>query len=226
MTGIIALAGGNEFRPDCRKMDERLLSLAGKRSPRVVILPTAAVRGSPRMAAANGVQHFAALGAEASAAMIVTAAEANDPHLIEPVHTADMVYLAGGDPGYLLGVLSNSLLWTVMCEVYQHGGILAGSSAGAMVLSAKMRVWNTGAWVDGLGLAALAILVHHNQLDTSLPQALASSDSPSLPLLGIAESTACFSSDGQSWEVAGIGQVSRYTPAQADSFQHGQVFML
>ena len=39
MTGLIALIGGNEFRPDCEPMDRALLARLAA-VPIVVILPT------------------------------------------------------------------------------------------------------------------------------------------------------------------------------------------
>jgi cyanophycinase len=220
--GILALAGGNEFRDNCIPMDERLLALL-PRHARVVIIPAAAVRGSPRMAAENGVRHFKRLGADAAPAMVVTRAQADDPRLIQPVETADMVYLAGGDPGYLLDVLRGSALWRMMWGVYQRGGMLAGSSAGAMVLSARMRTWNVGDWVDGLKVAPLAVLVHHIGMDHEsahhLREALRKTG-PALPIVGIAEATACVHVEGQTWEVAGVGGVTvypAYPAASADS---------
>ena len=106
--GTIALAGGNEFRENCVSMDQRLLSLIPHASPRVAILPTAAVRGSPRAAASNGVRYFNELGASAYPVMIITRDEANDPAQVKVLDDADVIYLAGGDPGYLLDVLRES----------------------------------------------------------------------------------------------------------------------
>lgn len=232
--GMLALAGGNEFRDNCQRMDERLLALLPTPA-RVVIIPTAAVRGNPHMAAENGVRHFAALGAMTTAAMVTTPADADNPALVRPLGVADMVYMAGGDPGYLLDVLrgkdgQGSLLWREMLAVYERGGMLAGSSAGAMVLSAKMRTWNVGEWTSGQGLASLAVLVHHNNPDAAGTKKLHASLMPSMPIVGIAEATACLSVDPQhlAWEVAGIGSISVYptglTPPQR--YDHGASFSL
>ena len=64
MAVLIALIGGNEFRPNCEPMDRALLArLAAE--PIVVILPTAAAHENPRLAADNGVRYFRRLGAQA-----------------------------------------------------------------------------------------------------------------------------------------------------------------
>ena len=48
MPGKIILAGGNEMRPGCEEMDERVLRDAGGSTARVVFLPTAVARHDPR----------------------------------------------------------------------------------------------------------------------------------------------------------------------------------
>ncbi len=223
--GFIALAGGNEFRESCKLMDRRLLSLVTRQPAHVVILPTAAVQGSPRMAAENGVRHFKALGAEASSAMIITRTDANDPAKVEALADADILYIAGGDPGYLLDVLRGSALLQAIEDLYRRGGVIAGSSAGAMVLVAKMRAWNKGDWVPGLALVpTVGVLVHHEGPDSGAgPEDPAD---PATPILGIAEATMCFSSDGKAWEVAGSGEVTVYDEHSARRYGHGQQFHL
>jgi cyanophycinase len=215
-------------------MDERLLALLPT-AARVVIIPTAAVRGSPHMTADNGVRHFAALGAMTTAAMVITPADADDAVLVAPLAVADMVYLAGGDPGYLLDVLrgrdgQGSLLWREMLAVYTRGGMLAGSSAGAMVLSAKMRTWNVGEWTAGQSLAPFAVLVHHNGPDDTGAETLHAALTPPMPIVGIAEATACISVDArhQAWEVAGVWRVTIYPPALTppQRYDHGSTFSL
>jgi cyanophycinase-like exopeptidase len=112
MTGWLALVGGAEFRPGCDEADRTLMDAVGGAGARVAILPTAAaVEGSPRMAAANGVRHFNRLGAHAEGVMIVDAATANEPSLAAQLAEAQLVYMAGGDPGHLLRSLSDSLAW-------------------------------------------------------------------------------------------------------------------
>ena len=72
MAGLIALIGGNEFRPDCEPMDRALLARLPA-GPKVVIVPTAAAHENPRLAADNCVRYFRRLGAQAGAASETTA---------------------------------------------------------------------------------------------------------------------------------------------------------
>src|SRR5271166_3242029 len=165
-TGRIGLAGGNEFRSNCVTMDKMLLVQLKRsmdRPPRVVIIPTAAIKGNPKMAADNGVRHFTALGAAASAALVVTRADADSTRYADQIKEADMVYLAGGDPPYLRDTLRGSSVWAAIRAVYERGGIVAGSSAGAMVLAAKMRAYGmSGDWIEALNVVPnIVVFPHH-----------------------------------------------------------------
>ena len=139
MLGPIALVGGDEFRPGCRVMDRGLLELAASEQPSVLVVPTAAIEGRPDLAAANGVAHFSSLGARALKLMVLNAEDANVPELAVALEGFSHVYFSGGSPDYLLGVLKGSLLLERVLEWRGEGGVLAGSSAGAMVMGEFMR---------------------------------------------------------------------------------------
>ena len=149
MTGRIALVGGDEFLPSCRQMDNELIEATGLVSPRVLIVPTAAATERPELAARHGVQQFEALGADALPLMVVSREDANNDDLTAQVDRAEIVYLTGGNPAHLLDVLRGSLLLRRLEEGLARGMILAGSSAGAMVMgetdalpAVGRRAWN------------------------------------------------------------------------------------
>jgi cyanophycinase len=215
--------GGNEFRPDCEPMDREILAGIGP-NPRVVILPTAAARENPDLAAENGVRHFNRLGARAEAAMVVDSATARDGKWLGLIQNADLIYLAGGDPVYLLETLRNSAAWQAALEVWKGGRTLAGSSAGAMIFGGQM--WAPGkGWHEGLGLLpGYAIIPHHARLAklwnaermrSSLPQGVT--------LLGIDEATALF---GPPWKVIGPGKVAVYKSDSPEFFTLGELVEL
>jgi cyanophycinase len=223
MPGPIALIGGNEFRPDCEPMDRALLAKIGG-VPGVVILPTAAARENPLLAAENGVRHFKRMGAQAQAAMVVDRATAREAQWISLVQKADLIYFAGGNPDYLRETLRGSPVWGAVVEGWKKGRMLAGSSAGAMICGGKM--WAPGkGWAEGLGLLpALAILPHHGRLATlwdaermriSLPD--------EVTLVGIDEATALL---GPPWEVIGPGEVTVYRGEKPEKFTDGQLVSL
>ena len=219
MPGLIALVGGNEFRPECEAMDRSLLARIGT-DPRVIILPTAAARENPGLAAENGIRHFKRLGARAEAAMVVDSATAQDGKGLALIQNADLVYFTGGDPVYLLETLRNSAAWEAAGGVWENGRVLAGSSAGAMVLGGRM--WAPGqGWREGLGLLPrLAVIPHHARLaEVWKAKDMLASLPEEVTLLGIDEATALV---GPPWETVGMGKVVIYGPDKKTIYTQGQ----
>jgi cyanophycinase len=226
MTGWIALVGGNEFLSDCESMDRALLTHLGKR-PKVAILPTAA-KENPLMAAENGVRYFQKLGAEATEVMIWDRKGAQNPALISKLEDADLLYFAGGDPNYLLEALKCSPAWEAVVNLWQRGRMIAGSSAGAMIMGEKM--WTPdGGWREGLGLTpGIAVVPHHATLGARWDVYKMRASLPaSVNLVGIDEAT---SLAGPPWRVLGIGRVTLYTATPSSPspsvFVHGQEVVL
>ena len=226
MSGSIALAGGDEFRSGCRGMDTALLELSGSDSPSVLVIPTAAAaEGRPDLAAANGVSYFKSLGARALPLMVVNAEEANVPELAVALEGFSHVYFSGGSPEFLLGVLKGSLLLEQVLEWRGEGGILAGSSAGAMVMGEYMRSPRSGRWVEGLGVCpGVGVLPHHEERD---PGEVSASLEGTLPegvnVLGIDAQSGCLFSDG-GWEVLGEGNVTLYREGRWSRYGPGERF--
>ena len=200
-------------------MDRALLARLGK-SPKVVILPTAAARENPSLAAENGVRYFHQLGVPAEAAMIIDAETAKQPSLAVPVKNADLIYFTGGDPVYLLETMRDSLAWKAAQKALQRGRILAGSSAGAMILAEQM--WAPGdGWRAGLGLVPqIAVIPHHARLASRWNAARMRGSLPKgVILVGIDEATALA---GPPWQVLGPGEVAVYDGEHPSIFKDGQ----
>ncbi len=226
MNGKLALVGGAEFQKPCDEMDRALLALPGKPEPRLGVLPTAAARENPGKAAENGVRHFRRLGARAEPVLIVTRADAQTGRLAAPLEDLDMVYLTGGDPVYLLETLRGTLTWKALLRIAARGGVLAGSSAGAMVLGA--RCWAPGeGWREGLGAApALAVVPHHATLAARWNVAeMQRTLPPGVTLIGLDECTGLVGA-GADWEAAGAGTVTVYRPGGPEIYEAGQAVRL
>ena len=161
--GRIALVGGDEFRAGCEPMDEAILAATGKSDPVTLIIPTAAAFERPDLAAQNGVRHFTSLGADAHPLMALDRKDAMDAGLASEIDSADLVYLTGGNPARLLETLSESALIDGIAAALERGAVLAGSSAGAMVMGSWMRFRE---WRRALGIAeGIATLPHHERAD-------------------------------------------------------------
>ena len=191
-------------------MDLEIMRASGQEPARVLIIPTAAVTG-PAKAANDGVTHFGGLGAEAARLMVLDESQANDADFIQPSGNAGVVYFTGGSPEHLLASLRDSLLLQSILEAMAGGTVLAGSSAGAMIMGSLMRRPGGGAWVDALGIVpGTAVLPHHennNPADTA--QQLGSQVPAGLTVLGIDARTGCLGRPGN-WRVVGSGKVTVY----------------
>tara|TARA_B100001750_G_C15503338_1_gene598703 strand:- start:727 stop:1413 length:687 start_codon:yes stop_codon:yes gene_type:complete len=221
LNGTIALAGGDEFSPHSVSMDTSLMNWPLERPFKLLIVPSAAVE-RPEKAALNGIKYFGQLGVAASPLMITSNAMANDKVLCRPILDASHLFFTGGDPGHLLGVLSNSIMVDYMFQFLIQGGVLIGSSAGAMVLGEWIRNPTSGHWNKGLGFVkGIGIIPHHEKLN---PAMVHKNLSPFIQtdrnVWGIDIGTCCIGSQGN-WIVQGQGMVTVYTVNGWASFSDG-----
>ncbi len=209
MPGLIALIGGYEFRANCREMDRALLARLGT-SAHILVVPTAAAFESPRQAANNGVQHLTRLGARPDPLYILNREDAASNDYAAMVDKAQGVYFTGGDPVHVLETMRGSKVWGAVVGLYERGGLIAGSSAGAMAFGGK--TWAPGeGWRDGLGLAPrVAVVPHHATVAHrwNAPQMAATLPSD-VTLVGVDEATALLLPDNL---VLGEGEATVYTP--------------
>ena len=155
-TGTVALIGGGEFTPACT-IDRRLLERAA--TDRVLVLPTAAAYEHPQRLVAAAATWFDDLGARAEGLDVLARPDALSPENIEAVRTSRFTYLVGGSPMHLRSVLKDTPMWDAIVESVDAGGVVAGSSAGAMVLTDPMVDPRGGAFTLGLGLVSgLAVI--------------------------------------------------------------------
>ena len=170
MPGPVALVGAGEFLPAMAEFDAGLLAASGRARPRVAILPTASYPDGEEVFtrwATMGVSHFGGLGAEVEPVLVRDRAGADDPAAAQAVGEADLIYLSGGKPSYLMGVLDGSAVGRALAEAHARGAVLAGCSAGAMVLAGhafdfRVRIapWPLR-WRHGLGFVEGASVVPH-----------------------------------------------------------------
>ena len=219
----IALAGGEEFRAGCEPMDLEIIRRCDIQSPKVLIIPTAADT-APNRAAKNGVDYFTRLGADSFDLMILNKSDANDNELVQGIHEADIIYFTGGNPDHLLDSLNGTILLRSIMSKVKNGAILAGSSAGAMVMGSLMRRPKLGQWITGLSIAEnIAVLPHHEKSDPeSTSEELTSKVSPEITVFGIDARTACISTP-EGWVIAGAGNVTAYKAGQWKIYSSGEL---
>jgi cyanophycinase len=146
-TAGAAVAIGGALRYDNAAVWSRLVELAGGRGARFVVLATAA--GNPASAGARSVAALEAHGAVAEALPVSprlegsdVAAAVRDPELIAKVRAARGVFFTGGAQERIVDALQPggraSPLLDAIRDVMARGGVVAGTSAGAAVMSDTM----------------------------------------------------------------------------------------
>ena len=212
MYGPLALVGGDEFHPGNEHQDEILRDACAGR-PAYVVATAAQDFASGAVEAAR--HWFAGLGLEVHELRIRTKEDAAFARARWPrPQAAGLVYIAGGDPGFVVETLRASLVWKAIAAAWRAGAALAGSSAGAMALCEWCLVQTS--WpgevhersVDALGLIpGCAILPHFDVLgDAWIPWAQEGL-AQEAQVIGIDERTAAVLREGR-WEVFGPGAVT------------------
>jgi cyanophycinase len=205
MSGWLALVGGAEWREGC-SFDRTLLDASG--SGEVLVLPTAAAYEHPERAVEGAVRYFDGLGAKAKGLMVLSRTDADDAANVTAIRESPFIYLSGGSPMHLRSVLKDSPVWHALTAAWQDGAVLAGSSAGAMVLCDPMVDPRGGAFTLGLGLVAqVAIIPHHNQWSSEKARRTIKLAPEGLPIVAIDEQTALIRRPDGTWSAEGAGQV-------------------
>jgi cyanophycinase len=224
ITGWLALHGGGEFQGGSEIGDRRLVVAAGGADAHVIVVPAAAAREHPELAAQHGIQWFKQIGARAEAAMVVDARSAGDLAIVATIESATLIYLPGGDPVLLVETLRDSPAWQAIVKAHGRGVALGGASAGAMALGHKM--WNprTGDLIDGLGLIPIVTLPHFGAARIDQARALRGQLDEAARLFGIAERTSAIW-DGSKWNVWGPGAVIEVLVDGVKAYQPGESFV-
>ena len=230
MAGYLSLEGGAEFGGQMAEPDRRAMDLAGGNDVRISIIPTAAAPDNNyRRAGDNGVRWFKSLGATNVAWVpLIDRVSANDASIADTLFHARLIYMLGGFTGYLGETLKESACWQAVLRAYESGAVIAGSSAGAMVMCQYYFDPGRGQVVEGLGLVPNScVLPHHNTFGKGWASRL-SALLPGAVLLGIDERTGMLD-DGDAgrkrgWRVYGAGAVTIYRAGQTTVYRAGQTF--
>lgn len=225
--GYLLLEGGAEFGGAMREPDLRAIELAGGFEAPIRIIPTAAAPDNNHLrAGTNGVRWFGSLGAKVVESLpLIDKASANDPKIVDALRSAKLVYMLGGFTHYLGQTLLDSKAWEAALAAYQNGAVIAGSSAGAMVLCEHYYDPGREKVERGLNLVPNAcVLPHHNSFGKNWARKLKTL-LPGVMLLGIDEYTGMLMEDGE-WHVLGGGVVSVYQVDNVEVYPSGKTFRL
>lgn len=231
----MALVGAGEFLPSMAEFDAGLLLATGRSRPRVAILPTASYPGGEAIFsrwAAMGVAHFGRLGAEVEPVLVRDRAGADDAVAAQAVGEADLIYLTGGKPGYLMGCLADSAVGRALVAAHRRGAVVAGCSAGAAVLAGhsfdfrvRLVPWPLR-WRPGFGFVpGVAVVPQYDAWPEPICALVALQAPRGSVVLGIDEETALLGRDG-AWQVHGRSRVTVWRGRRRDRYRAGEIFRL
>jgi len=206
------LVGGNEWQEKCT-FDRGLLEAS--HGNEVLILPTAAAYEHPQRAVEHATRWFESLGASVRGLDVLRRQDAEDENNAAAIRSCDFIYLAGGSPMHLRSVLKDSPVWEAIVNSWDEGAVLAGSSAGAMVLCDPMVDPRGGAFTLGLGLVEqVALIPHHEEWDEDQAQRTIELAPKGLPVVGIDTQTALIRDTDGKWRTEGAGRVVVFVDGQ------------
>ncbi len=223
------MEGGAEFGGLMADPDRQAMTLAGGPDVPISIIPAAAAPdNNHHKAGQNGVAWFRRLGAaNVSALPLIDNASADDPEIVESLANSKFIFLLGGFPQYLAHVLNGSRSWQAVLAAFASGAVIAGSSAGAMVLCEYYYDPVSSQVAKGLNLVKrTCILPHHNTFGKNWAVTL-KNRLPNITLLGIEEETGVLNDASQNtWCVYGKGNIILYHNSRIDRFGKRQEFAI
>ncbi len=159
---------------------------------------------------------------------LIDKVSANDLLIVNAISKSRLIYMLGGFTGYLGETLKNSASWQAMLQAYSNGAVIAGSSAGAMVMCQYYFDPGKRLVVGGLGLLLnTCVLPHHDTFGKNWAQQLTSL-LPGVVLLGIDEQTGMIddAEEGRKigWRVYGQGAITLYRGGKPTVYHTGERF--
>ena len=248
MNGALALAGSGEYLPVMQSLEQSLLNNAVQRgkSNTYIQIPTAAGQESEDRLSfwkTLGAQQAERLNTQQVFLPIYTREDAMNESFAQKISGAGLIYLSGGDPGYLARTLIDSPVLSAIETAWESGSSLAGCSAGAMAMGKHVpnffRPKEEG--TDGFGIIGeIRTIPHYNKFFGWIPDAAARKllTAPAgTSVIGIDESTALVtglnsdpdvSFENKNWRVHGEGHVHllRGEGDHAHKFGHGEIVTL
>ena len=214
--GFIIPIGGGEDRVKEMQIHRRFVELSGGADARIVVIPTASMLDE------TGEDYnriFSDLGAGKVEFLPITRrADCDNPEFSKMLDDATGIFITGGNQLRLSAILGGTLLVTKIRRKNAAGVPVAGTSAGASIMSEHMVAGGQGnnipaagsvTLAPGIGLTNAVIIDQHFTQRNRLGRLLtASSFNPFLIGLGIDEDTAAFIDPDNVLEVVGSGTVT------------------
>ncbi len=209
--GVLMPIGGAEDKMDDKIILSTFAQLAGGKSARIAIVPTAS---SIETAGLRYKALFLGMGVEQAEVVYIGSREdANSGDVIDHVEDATGIFLTGGNQMRLSAMIGGTRFEQVVRQANERGIVVAGTSAGASILSAHMVALGASGgtpklrmaqMVAGFGLISNVIIDQHFRQRDRIGRLLALvSSNPGLLGIGIDEDTAAIIDSNGTIEVIG-----------------------
>ena len=214
--GPIMAIGGAEDKLDNKVILSTFLQISGGSASRLVILPTAS---SIESAGERYKALFLSMGAEsADVTYFGERPAANSGPLLEVMNSATGIFLTGGNQLRLSALLGGTEVSSIIRRRHTEGAVIAGTSAGASILSSHMVGFGASGntpkqrmaqMVAGFGLVPDVIIDQHFRQRDRIGRLLALvASNPRLLGVGIDEDTAVLFDHQQTMEIIGRRSVT------------------
>lgn len=218
--GHLVIIGGGE---KTNYIMQKIVDLAGGPDAKIIVIPNAS--SEPKESAEYNVEEFKNLGCKNVDYIMFNREDADKDSIVDKLIGATGIFFSGGDQSYLTRDMLGTKLLDKVYEIYNNGGVISGTSAGAAVMSKLMITGNelinkdsTESFIsiqknnvevkEGFGFIKSAFIDQHfikrKRLNRSISVAL---ENPELLGIGIDESTCIVVYPDETFEVLGENQV-------------------
>ncbi len=214
--GFIIPIGGGEDREKEMQIHRRFVELSGDADANIVVIPTAS-----QLEETGPDYHriFSELGAgQVTYLPIARRSDCDNPQYVDLLDQATGIFMTGGNQLRLSTIIGGTLVAQKIRRQNANGIAVAGTSAGASIMSEHMVAGGSGnsapaegnvSLAPGLGLTNAVIIDQHFTQRNRLGRLLTgASYNPFLIGLGIDEDTAAFIGPDNVLEVVGSGTVT------------------
>ncbi|MFZ5354435.1 MAG: cyanophycinase [Bacillota bacterium] len=212
--GTLIIIGGAEDKKADKTILKAFIASTKKKAPNIALITTAT--NSPGKAAAEYKQILSQLGADNIHPINITCRDdTNDSENIKVIRDADGIFFVGGDQLRISSILGGTDTHKAVLESYNSGKVIAGTSAGASMMSEIMVVEGndeeaprkcTLKMAPGMGLLEGVIIDQHFNQRGRIGRLLAAvAQNPNILGIGIDEDTAIIVHDDLTFDVTGSG---------------------
>ncbi len=127
---IIAIGGGGIEKRETLEIDREIIRCSGKKSPRVLLLPTA-LKDDLKYCEGFGDYYGKELGCKVDFLKILQE-KPTEKGIKEKIEEADILYVSGGNTLYMMNTFRKQGIDQLLIKAYESGTVMCGLSAGSM----------------------------------------------------------------------------------------------